>query len=103
MCRQINGCVNNVSERIQGTKGSTNCRNTILDLAGTEIWKYQYPLDKDGKPTDNVSVDHTFRNISIWLHSIRPGKPFNELENTAISTMTAIMGRISAYTGKETT
>ena len=30
-------------------------------------------------------------------------KPFNELENTAISTMVAIMGRISAYTGKETT
>ena len=25
--------------------------NTILDLAGTEIWKYEYPLDKDGKPT----------------------------------------------------
>jgi len=35
--------------------------------------------------------------------SIRTGKPFNELENTAISTMTGIMGRISAYTGKETT
>ena len=30
-------------------------------------------------------------------------KPFNELENTAISTLGAIMGRISAYTGKETT
>ena len=26
MCRQINGCVNNVSERIQGSKGSTNCQ-----------------------------------------------------------------------------
>ena len=35
--------------------------------------------------------------------SIRTKKPFNELENTAISVMTAIMGRVSAYTGKETT
>ena len=35
--------------------------------------------------------------------SIRTNQAFNELENTAISTMTAIMGRVSAYTGKETT
>ena len=46
--------VNNVSERIQGTKGSSNCADTILDLAGTEIWKYEYPLDSDGKPTNQV-------------------------------------------------
>ncbi len=102
MCRQINGCVNNVSERIQGSKGSTNCRNTVLDLAGNEIWKYQYPLDKDGKPTDNVSVDPYVQEHIDLVTSIRTGKPFNELENTAISTLTAIMGRISAYTGKET-
>ncbi len=31
MCRQIDGCANNVSERVQGTKGSSNCQNTILD------------------------------------------------------------------------
>ena len=103
MCRQINGCVNNVSERIQGSKGSTNCRNTILDLAGTEVWKYQYPLDKDGKPTDNVSVDPYVQEHIDLVNAIRTGKPFNELENTAISTMVAIMGRVSAYTGKETT
>ncbi len=35
--------------------------------------------------------------------AIRTGKPINEAENTAISTMDAIMGRISAYTGKEVT
>jgi myo-inositol 2-dehydrogenase/D-chiro-inositol 1-dehydrogenase len=35
--------------------------------------------------------------------AIRTNKPINEAENTAISTMVAIMGRISAYTGKETT
>jgi len=102
MCRQINGCVNNVSERIQGSKGSTNCRNTILDLAGTEVWKYQYPLDKDGKPTDNVSVDPYVQEHIDLITAIRTAKPFNELENTAVSTLVAIMGRISAYTGKET-
>ena len=37
MCRQINGCVTNVSERIQGTKGHSNCQNTIWDSAGKEL------------------------------------------------------------------
>jgi myo-inositol 2-dehydrogenase / D-chiro-inositol 1-dehydrogenase len=103
MCRQINGCVNSVSERLQGTKGSTNCRNAVLDLTGTELWKYAYPLDKDGKPTNNVSVDPYVQEHIDLVTAIRTGQTFNELENTAISTMTAIMGRISAYTGKETT
>ena len=35
--------------------------------------------------------------------AIRNNQPFNELENTAISTLVGIMGRVSAYTGKETT
>jgi hypothetical protein len=103
MCRQINGCVNNVSERLQGSKGSTNCRNSIHDLAGTEVWKYKYPLDKDGKSTNDVSVDPYVQEHIDLITAIRKGQVFNELENTAISTMTAIMGRVSAYTGKETT
>jgi hypothetical protein len=35
--------------------------------------------------------------------AIRENKPYTEAEETAISTMAAIMGRISAYTGVETT
>jgi myo-inositol 2-dehydrogenase / D-chiro-inositol 1-dehydrogenase len=103
MCRQINGTTSNVSERLQGTKGSTNCRNTITDLAGNELWKYEYPMDKDGKPTGNVKVDPYVQEHIDLVTAIRSGQAFNELENTAISTMVAIMGRISAYTGKETT
>jgi predicted dehydrogenase len=103
MCRQINGCVDNVSERIQGTLGSTNCRNNIVDLTGKEIWKYEYPLDKEGKPTESVSVDPYVQEHIDLVTAIRTGKPINEAETTAISTMVAIMGRISAYTGKEVT
>jgi predicted dehydrogenase len=100
MCRQINGCVNNVSERIQGSKGSTNCRDNIQDLTGTEIWKYQYPLDKEGKTN---GFDPYLQEHIDLVTAIRTGKPINEAENTAISTLGAIMGRISAYTGKEVT
>ncbi|MDX9948476.1 MAG: Gfo/Idh/MocA family oxidoreductase [Bacteroidales bacterium] len=103
MCRQINGCANSVSERLQGTKGSTNCQSTILNLAGEEIWKYEYPLDKDGKPTNSVSVDPYVQEHIDLVTAIRTGKTFNELEATAISTLIGIMGRVSAYTGKETT
>ena len=36
------------------------------------------------------------------MNTIRAGNHVNETELTAYSTLTAIMGRISAYTGKET-
>lgn len=103
MCRQINGCSNNVSERIQGTKGSTNCQNTIWDLAGNVIWKYEYPLDKDGKPTRTVSVDPYVQEHIDLVTAIRTGKVINEGESLATSSLVAIMGRISAYTGKQVT
>jgi predicted dehydrogenase len=103
MCRQINGTPSNVSERIQGTKGSTNCIDSIHDLAGAEIWKYEYPLDAEGKPSKGKMMDPYVQEHIDMVTAIRTGKPFNELENTAISTMTAIMGRVSAYTGKDTT
>jgi hypothetical protein len=38
-----------------------------------------------------------------FIASIRAGKPYNELKTVAESTMTAIMGRMSAYTGKVVT
>jgi predicted dehydrogenase len=100
MCRQINGCDSNVSERIQGTLGYTNCENTIFDLAGKEVWKYQYPLDKDGKPSQDELKDAYVQEHIDLIKAIRTGKPINEAENTAVSTLTAIMGRVAAYTGK---
>ena len=37
------------------------------------------------------------------IASLRAGKPINELKQVAESTLTAIMGRESAYTGQEMT
>ena len=103
MCRQINGCENNVSEFIMGTKGSSNCCNTILDAKGNEVWKYAYPVDDNGESTNNVAVSPYVQEHIDLVTAIRTGKPINEADNTAKSTLMGIMGRMSSYTGKKVT
>jgi len=101
MSRQINGCENNVSEYIRGTEGYSNCQNTIFYPDGSIKWKYEYPKDEKGNPTNYVKVSPYDQEHIDLVTAIRENKPYTEAENTAISTLTAIMGRISAYTGKE--
>jgi predicted dehydrogenase len=100
MCRQINGCANNVGERMFGTKGSTNCHNKIFDLAGNEIYNYPYPLNEKGEPSKSVAVNPYDQEHIDLVTCIRQNIPVNEAEATAMSCLTAIMGRVSAYTGK---
>jgi len=104
MCRQINGCESNVSEWIQGTKGTSNCQNTVWDKAGTQLWKYDgYKLDEAGKMTEDLAISPYDQEHIDFVTSIRTGKPLNEAEFVAHSTMAGIMGRVSAYTGKVVT
>jgi predicted dehydrogenase len=104
MCRQINGCANNVSEFIVGTKGQSNCKNYIEDLQGNRLFEFKYA--EEGAEGDEASSG--IQNVSPYdqeiidlVTAIRNNTPYNEAELAATSTMTAIMGRISAYTGKE--
>ena len=103
MCRQISGCANNVSEFVMGTKGYSNCQNKIWKSDGTVAWEYPYPVNEEGKQSDRVKVDPYVQEHIDLVTAIRTNTPFVEAENTAKSTLVAIMGRISAYTGKETT
>lgn len=106
MCRQINGCVNNVSEYLVGTKGSTNCHSSIVDLKGNSIFEFKYAdqgYNAEGKQTGVVNVSPYDQEIIDLVAAIRNNTPFNEVELCAVSTMVAMMGRISAYTGKEVT
>ncbi len=101
MCRQIDGCVNNVSEFVQGTKGywtsQGGCR--IVDNNGNEIWKFDYEAEKANfKQTNPYTLEHV--NL---INCIRGNKPIEQASETAVSNMAAIMGRESAYTGQETT
>lgn len=103
MCRQINGCKDNVSEYIRGTEGYSNCRDLISNNDGTEKYQYQYPVDENGKPNRNAMIsDYVQEHIDL-VTAIRTGESFVEAGNTAISNMAALMGRVSAYTGKEVT
>jgi predicted dehydrogenase len=97
MCRQISGCDGNVSEFIQGTKGSWwNESGEIKNLKGEVIWKYDREAEKANyKVRDPYTLEHV-----NWVNHIRAGKPIEQASETAIPNMAAIMGRESAYTGK---
>jgi predicted dehydrogenase len=98
MCRQIDGCDNNVSEFIQGTKGSWTSLNDayeIKDLAGNVIWKYDLEAEKKQyKQTDPYTLEHV-----NWINHIRSNQPIDMPSDLAVANMSAVMGRESAYTG----
>ena len=48
-------------------------------------------------------MDSYLQEHTDLIESIRAAKPLNELKNVTESTLTAIMGRMSAYTGKAVT
>jgi myo-inositol 2-dehydrogenase/D-chiro-inositol 1-dehydrogenase len=92
MCRQISYCANEIGEYLVGTKGM--CHVNAFEINGKRLY-----TDKEKRKHPNPYVqEHT-----DLIESIRSGKPLNELKNVAESTLTAIMGRMSAYTGKRVT
>lgn len=99
MCRQIDGCANATGELIMGTEGYTNCQNTIWDLEGNIKWQFEYPLDENGNSTKTLKIPSYVQEHMHLVHAIRTGNYVNEAEQTALSTLTAIMGRTAAYTG----
>jgi predicted dehydrogenase len=93
MCRQQDGTDARVSEHVVGTKGTSNCATTITPTDGKR-WRFDRPKDAVG-PYQQEHVD--------LIKSIEDGKPLNEGKQIAESTLSAIMGRMSAYTGKTVT
>ncbi|MDF1573714.1 MAG: Gfo/Idh/MocA family oxidoreductase [Bacteroidales bacterium] len=104
MCRQINDCANSVSEYIRGTKGYSVTDNhkifDLYDLDGNVLYKWETPVDAAGESVENSP--YVQEHIDL-VTAIREGKQIVEAEETAISVLTAIMGRESAYTGKKVT
>lgn len=90
-CRHIPNCWNSVSEHLHGSKGTANVGGGEILVKGSDGWKYRGK--GDGNP---YQVEHDDLQASI-----RAGNPLNEGENGALSTMTAILGRMATYGGKE--
>jgi myo-inositol 2-dehydrogenase / D-chiro-inositol 1-dehydrogenase len=89
-CRHIPGCWDNVSEHIVGTKGS--CDVGRYRIEGANAWRFKDPGSRD--PYQQEHDD--------FFAAIRKDTPYHEtLDYGAYSTMTAIMGRMATYCGKE--
>ena len=92
--RQISGCFNYVAENAHGTLGSVEMINerNIFTINGQNAWKYE-----PEKPTVNpYQLEH-----DDLFNAIVNDQPYNEAERGAMSTMTAIMGRMAGYSGKK--
>lgn len=85
MCRQIDGTDPRVSEMYYGTKGSAD------PAAGIKGEKREKP--------DPLAKAYIKEHADL-IEAMTTGKHVNESEALCDSTLTGIMGRMSAYTGK---
>ena len=98
--RQIAGCDTLYSCMLYGTKGYVDARQSkIYNNDGTIAWEYPTPKRDDPDQTWAIPPMMVQEHIRL-VNAIRTGKPVNEAEQLANSTLLAIMGRESAYTGK---
>ncbi|MGC4002751.1 MAG: Gfo/Idh/MocA family oxidoreductase [Pirellulales bacterium] len=87
-CRQMAGCKNDVNDFIYGTKGTANLMKHSYE--GQESWKFE------GQNKNMYAAEH-----EALFGAIRKGEVINNGKYMCQSTLLAIMGRMSAYTGKE--
>jgi predicted dehydrogenase len=91
-CRQIDGCDSRVEEVIRGTHGVLVTSSGRAEIRGERPWKSS---TKNNNP-------YVQEHVAL-VTAIQSGKTINETRNVAESTMTAVMGRMAAYTGKTVT
>jgi predicted dehydrogenase len=95
MCRQQNGTDKKVANEFVGTKGTAFVLPNYY-ITGERPWKLEDAVSTD---LGNAYVqEHT-----DFITSIRAGKPLNELKQVTESSVSAILGREAAYTGKALT
>ena len=94
MCRQIPGSESENGNVVYGTEGTCfisamSGGSKILDRTGKEVWQ------QGGSIGEAYQQEH-----KDLIDSIRAGEPIVELKQTADSSLTAVMGRMAAYTGQ---
>ncbi|MEQ1824868.1 MAG: Gfo/Idh/MocA family oxidoreductase [Pirellula sp.] len=94
-CRQQANCKGDISAYVTGSKGHAK----LLERKGGKSIKTETGLWTFSGP-ENLHMQQEHDEL---FASIRSGKPINNGEYMANSTLLAIMGRMAAYTGQEVT
>lgn len=89
MATQQRGISTRVGNVIHGTKGTAHVDRGSATITGPTPWEF------DGQGSSGDLEMH-----GALIRSIREGKPINEGVRLAEATMTGVMGRMSAYTGR---
>jgi predicted dehydrogenase len=92
-CRQGQpGTFGEVSEHVVGTKGRAdlNVQSRLFRITGPNEWELKLKTQEDGHQLEHYPL----------IEAIRSDQPYNELDIAAMSTMTAILGRMAVYSGK---
>jgi len=92
-CRQGQpGTHQQISEHVVGTKGHAdlNVQGRLFRITGPNAWEVRLKQGEDGHQLEHFPI----------IDAIRNDKPYNQLEDAAMTTMTAIMGRMATYSGK---
>ena len=89
-CCQFPGAWNSVTEHCIGTKGT--CDISGFTIRGGNAWRRRAP---QGESNDGWQLEHYPLQAAI-----RGDKEHNEAERGALSTLTAIIGRMATYSGK---
>ena len=82
-----------MSEFAHGSKGNCDVSGHSI-TAGSEKWRFR--RDSSVKRTDPYQVEH-----DDLFRAIRTNTPYNEGENGANSSLTAVLGRMVCYSGAE--
>ena len=90
--RQMPNCWNSMAAYVAGSKGTAEVSERRLVFHSPLDWKYT------GKHEFMYQQEH-----NELFAGIRSGKPLNNGEYMAKSTLLAIMGRMATYTGKQIT
>lgn len=88
--RHVNNCWISTGEKFQGTGGTASRRSGIKDLEGNTRW---------GGPSEDNPNPYQIEH-DVLFESVRTGEPVNDTDRCARSTMTAILGRMAAHSGK---
>jgi predicted dehydrogenase len=103
--RQMAGCSNENVDYITGANGSCEVNGFKpvhrLETTDGKGWSYEKEGGENGGPGLKNQM-YVQEHIEL-IESVRAGRPVNMGEQLAHSSMLAIMGRMSAYTGKTIT